>query len=221
MKREFLIAFSAAALLFFCSPLTHAQSQNAQSTSTNGNSSARAQEEASQMVPAHATLEQTVDAKDYHAGEQLRARLGEDVQLKNGPNLPNGTVLIGEVSAVSTQAGSSRLALRFTQARLNNGATVPIKAMIVAIEAASLPPVDGESSAVPTRDLWNSHVYRVDQVRAVSGADLHSSITSRDSAVIVSPKKNDVKIGEGSRIDLALAEQSKGNAQGRPGSPTM
>jgi hypothetical protein len=238
MKRQILVTFSAAALIFFCSPLTRAQSENSQATgrhsnNMNGNwssqqvqenggsnNSADAQKLASEMVPAHASLEKTVDAKNAHSGDPVRAKLGENVQLKNGPNLPSGTILIGKVTTDKTQPNNTTLGLRFTEAKLTDGTTVPIKAMIVGIERVTN--MAGMSdNAVPARDLWNSHVYRVDQEKAVGGADLHSNITASNSAVITSTKKSDVKIDSGSRLDMAIAKQPAWQSKGGQSNPTM
>ncbi len=195
------------------------KSQQAQDNG-GSNSSADAQKLASEMVPAHASLEKTLDAKSAHPGDPVRAKLGENVRLKNGPNLPSGTVLIGKVTKDSTQAGNATLALRFTQAKLTDGTTVPIKAMIVGIErVTSMPGLS--DNAVPARDIWNSHVYRVDQEKAVGGADLHSNITASNSAVIVSTKKSDVKIDGGSRLDMAIAKQPTWQSNGAVSNPTM
>ena len=219
MTREFLTILSASALAFCLSPAAHAQSaqgtMNAQGNSNwnltqskdNGNS-AKERREASDMVPAHAALENTLDTKNCHIGQQIRAKLGENVQLKNGPKLPNGTMLIGKITQVETQPKNVKLAVRFTQAKLKDGTTVPIRAMVVAIARPSSGMNFGNPST-PARDLWNRNTYQVDQIGAVSGADLHSKINGRNSAVISSDKKNDVKIDAGSRLDMAIAKQQQ------------
>ncbi len=117
-------------------------------------------------------------------------------------------MLIGKITQVETQPKNVKLAVRFTQAKLKDGTTVPIRAMVVAIARPSSGMNFGNPST-PARDLWNRNTYQVDQIGAVSGADLHSKINGRNSAVISSDKKNDVKIDAGSRLDMAIAKQQQ------------
>lgn len=203
---------------------TNTNSANSRWNSNQSKNSNTTQDrkDASEMVPAHAALVKTLDAKKCRAGEQIRAKLGENVQLKNGPDLPKGTVLIGKITQDHAQSDHVKMALRFTSARLKDGTTVPIKAMVVAIGAPSEGLNDYGSARTPARDLWNRNTYQVDQIGAVSGADLHSRIAARNSAVISSDKKSDVKIIAGSRIDMAIAKQPQWHQSNQNNSsPTM
>ena len=161
------------------------------------------------LVPARAALSQALVASKLKPGDEFRATLSEKVQLQNGPKLPAGTVLLGQIAIDDTnQSGTSKLVLRFTSARLKNGQTVPIKATIVGIAA----PHDDTIEATPVNagdqvsKSWNDGTLVVDQVEAVSGVDLHSRITSTNSGVFVSTKDN-VKLKSGSEFVLAIAEQ--------------
>ena len=97
MKRESAVALAIATAAF---TLLIAQFASAQAAPSKDTSSAEMQQ-AMQMVPAQASLAQTIDASKVQQGDQIKATLSEKVQLKNGPELPSGTELIGQV----TEAG--------------------------------------------------------------------------------------------------------------------
>jgi hypothetical protein len=200
--------------------LAGAQNLNAQATdetaaSSNANPAA-AQQEASQMVSANVHLVKALDAKKSQSGTQFEAVVDSTVHLKDGTELPHGTVLLGTVAANQMQAGgTSRLALRFTQAKLKDGKTFPIQAMIAGVAG---PPDDIDYTEF-ANDLpaWNGQTYQVDEIGAVHNADLHSNITGDDSGVFVSTKKDDVKLAAGSRLSLAIAQQNGGTQSSAAG----
>lgn len=163
------------------------------------------------MVPAQAYLLQKLDAKDMKPGSQFTARLSKKVQLKNGPELPKGTELIGKVSTDDMQLkGMSKLALRITEARLKDGKMVPVKATIVGVYAPESETMDGNDVAPGQEEAndWTNKVLRVDQLDAVGGVDLHSRVAGNNSGVFVSTKKDNVKISAGSELALAISAQS-------------
>jgi hypothetical protein len=181
-------------------------SQNVQSTST----APAGQQEATQMVPAQAALVDNLDANKVQPGGQFKAKLSGKVRLRNGPELPSGTMLIGSVATDDMQvAGTSKLALRFSQAQLKNGQVIPIKATIVGVlPSESSNPEDGVTPGVggdQAQTGWSNGTLQVDQIDALSGVDLHSKIASANSGVFVSTRKNDVKLSKGSEIELAIA----------------
>ena len=51
----------------------------------------------------------------------------------------------------------------------------------------------------------------------VSGVDLHSKISSQNSGVFVSMKKNDVKLKAGSEIQFAIAPAASNSTQSTGG----
>jgi hypothetical protein len=171
---------------------------------------AAAQHEATLMVPAQATLVKQLDAKKIQVGNQFQVRLTQTVHLKNGPDLPRGTILVGVVATGNEKAGdASRITLRFTGAELKGGKVVPITATIVGI---SPPVTDSYASAGTTgADTWNGSLLHVDQIDALPGVDLHSQIASTNSGELVSPKKDGVKLSIGSKFTLAIAPQENGN----------
>lgn len=216
MKGGATISLSLAlALGAFVSPhVARAANINTNSSKPATQSSAMAMKEAARMVPATVDLKKDIDARKVHPGDQFQAVLQKDVQLKNGPKLDRGTVLLGTVTADQTNPGNSRLALRFTRARLKNGQSIPIKATV--IELANPQGVEGTSLADES-GLWSPTTLRVDQIGAVSGVDLHSAIASDNSAVLVSQKKNDVKLDAGSQMVVAIAGRHSRNNSARNG----
>lgn len=222
MKREVALSLSIAfASIALLSPqISLARNVKGSQASKNINNSA-GRREAMRMVPAQVALVKRLDAKKLQSGKQFQATLNKTIYLKNGPALPRGTKLIGTVAVDHMQAGgTSRLALRFSKAELKNGKIVPIKATIVGVFPPALNSFDyyanlNDSAA----NFWTNKTLQIDQIGALSGTDLHSKIASNNSGVLVSTKKDDVKLDAGSRIDLAIAARttSQHNSNGRSG----
>jgi hypothetical protein len=213
MKCKAITALSIAVFSFaFISPRP-AQAKDAKKAndSPNVTTASAGESEALQMVPARAILRKTLDAKDAKSGKVIRATLADTIYLKNGPELPSGTKLIGTVAADDMHVdGTSKLALRFTTAKLRDGKTIPIKATIVGVfppesmNAEGYPVAPGDQAS----NTWTSQTLQVDQIGALSGVDLHSKIASRNSGVLVSTKKDDVKLRSGTEVALAIAKRS-------------
>ncbi len=162
--------------------------------------------EAVKMTRARAELMHTLDAKKDHSGSEVQARLTRAVTLTDGTTLPRGTVLVGKVTVDDMQqGGKSRLALRFNQAQLKDGTNVPVKVTMVAIYG----PTEDDSEFTDAGDnevpnSWTDGTLQIDQIAAIGGVDLHSRISSKDSGVFVSTKKDDVKLEKGSELQLAI-----------------
>lgn len=206
------LAFATALLAL---PL-FAYSQNATGSSSQISSQMplAGHHEATLMKPARARLVENVDANKDQSGHIVDAKLDGKVTLTNGTELPRGTMLLGTVTADDMQEhGTSKLALRFDQARLKNGTIVPIRTTIVGFYGpqagdTNISPV-GTANEIPND--WTAKTVQMDQVDVVPGVDLHSKIASQNSGVFVSTKKDDVKLRQGSEIQLAIAPAS--NAQ--------
>lgn len=199
MKREAVISLSAAVLSLAFLPASSGAWALNPSTDTGTTNTTAAQSDAQKMEPAQAILNKTVDAKKVQPGQQFEARLDGKVKLKDGQELPGGTVLVGTIATDNMQAGgNSRLALRFTEARLKDGKTLPIEAMIVGISPAGSPSYEGAN-------VWSPQTLNVDQIGAIKGADLHSRIDGENSGVFVAQKKDDLKLSQGSEFSLAIA----------------
>ncbi len=199
MKREAMISLSAAVLsLAFFATTAIAETHNNSSSASNSNSSAQLSI-ARSMVPAQAELKDTLDARKVHSGQQFEATLNHKVTLKDGQELPAGTVLVGKVVTDAMHAGgSSKLALRITQAKLNDGKAIPIHAMIAGIYSQGSP--DAEYGP-----FWSPSELNIEQLGATGGFDLHSQVDGKTSGTFESKKKDDVKLNRGVDLSLAIA----------------
>jgi hypothetical protein len=180
----------------------------------------QAWQNAQNMVPGTVALTRVLDAKKDHDGSQFEAKLTRSVHLKNGQELAKGTTLVGKVVADDMQmSGRSKLAVRFTEAKLGNGETLPIRATIIQVyppvgftqEGAPIPDESGPRWDDDQRENpWNPNEQHVDQIGALKNVDMHSNLASQNSGVFVSTRSDDVKLMRGSRLELALAAQGSG-----------
>jgi len=204
------LLFVVALLVAFCPRPSWTQSgQDAQATDNNTAPPAAADSAAAQMVPAQAILEKDLDSKTAQPGQQFQVRLGSTIQLKNGPELPRGTMLVGTIATDNAHAsGSSTLALRFTQANLKDGKSIPIVATIVGIA----PPATYEGGInvgdVASPEPWDGKTLQSDVIGAEAGVDLHSRIAGDNSGVFVATKSSNVKLAASSQFALAIGAQS-------------
>lgn len=211
-----LLSIAALGLAFVLPAAAQSSSQNdMNSTPANSaSSSTDGQAEAAQMVPARAAIDHSLDAKDVKPGQTFQAKLASKVRLKDGQELPRGTVLVGKVGQDDmNESGRSKLALCIDQARLKDGKTIPIKATIVGVYGPEAGDADTEDYTVAMGDQvpndWGHSVLQVDQIGALSGVDLHSKIGSQNSGVLVSTKKDDIKLKTGTELALAVGPPSQ------------
>ncbi len=161
------------------------------------------------MVPAQATLAEPLDQKKLQAGQQFHATLGGKVQLKDGTELPKGTVLVGTVSASEQNpGGGSKLVLRFTAAQLKDGKTVPVKVTIVGACAGT------EADRLSDAWAFAQKGGPIEQLNAYAGVDLHSDTAGSDSGSFVSSGKSQLKLPKGTALSLGIGSQQ--DAQGGP-----
>jgi hypothetical protein len=165
----------------------------------------------SQLVPARVELLSTIDAKKAQTGSEFKARLTDKVHLVNGTELPAGTVLTGTVVADDMNVqGNSKLALRFTSAQLKNGTTIPVKATIISVETPDNAVADEDVMSIPAS--WKTGTPAVDQIGVTKGVDLHSKLSSQNSGVFVASRQDNVKLGKGSDLSLALTTGQAGQS---------
>ena len=203
--------FAAAASVVLFVPEI-ALSQTAQ-TSQPTSHTMSAGTEASEMVPAQAVLDRSIDANKVKPGEEITARLANKVHLKNGTELPSGTELIGKIGTDDMQQnGTSKLALCLDQAKLKNGNIIPLKATIVGIygSGAGAPEPYPEVPGDQVANDWTRSTHQVDQIDALSGVDMHSSLVSRNSGVLVTTRRDDIKLREGTELALAIGPLKAG-----------
>ncbi len=212
-----LLSAAALAAAILIPPVASAQSTSNSNINDHPSRSATANRglsEAAQMVPARAALDSTLDAKDARPGQPFQAKLADKVQLKDGQELPRGTMLVGKVGTDDmNEAGKSKLALCIDEAKLKDGKTIPLKATIVGVYGPNSGDADTADYTVSAGDQepnnWNRQFTQTDQIGALSGVDLHSKISSQNSGVLVSTKKDDIKIKDGTELALAIAGESQ------------
>lgn len=211
---SFGLLAAAASLVLLVPEMALAQTTG---DSQSNQQTSKASVEASDMVRAQAALDHSIDAKKAKPGDQFQARLISKVRLKNGTELPAGTQLIGKVGNDDMQqSGQSKLALCIDQAKLKDGKTVAVKATIVGVYGPGMGPATPypvEAGDQVAND-WTRNIHRVDQVGALSGVDMHSSLTSTNSGVLVSTK-NDIRLNTGTELALAIAPQQGQSASTR------
>ena len=206
MKHDLkMLAFAAAVLVLPILAFSQASTDQGLQ-SIGGEETPTGHREALRMVPARAELLRSLDAKKDHPGSAVQAKLVKKVTLANGTELPDGAILDGKVTADDMQQhGTSKLALLFNRAHLKDGTVVPIKATIVGFYgpgAVSHSYPTGAGDEVPSN--WTDGTLQLDQTDVLGGVDLHSKISSRNSGVFVSTKKDDFKLDGGSEIQFAI-----------------
>jgi hypothetical protein len=208
MRIKTPIALAIAALLLTPCSLLFVQAAeaqagpNAQSTGVASN----ATEEAARMVPANAIFLSSIDSQKLAVGTQVKVKLQSQVRLNNGSVLPGGTVLVGQVVEDTTQTGKAKLAVRFTEADLKKGQTVPIKVTIFNLFQAPSDTVNVGDTTIPPG--WDKQALGVNHADVVPGIDLHSSIDNPNSGVFVSTKKSNIKLSSNYGVSLAIAPRS-------------
>jgi hypothetical protein len=203
MKREIVTTLSLTAItalsIAMMMPAASAQSQS---------DAMQAQAETNEMVSARVAVVSALDAGKAKSGDQFSTRLAKKVTLKDGKELPAGTKIIGVISKDEMQKnGTSELALTFNEAELKDGTTIPIKATIVGVYGAESEDMEGHPVAPGDQmtGTWAGHPEAVDEIGALPGIDMHSSVTDQDSGVLVSSSKHDFKLKYGTEIALAVA----------------
>ncbi len=159
-------------------------------------------------TPGVVELTHAVDAKKLTSGATIQTRLTHSVRLADGTKLPAGTWLNATVAEDDMQIqGKVKLALRFTEARMKDGKTVPIKATILAVATQPVP-VENASNVIetvlPVPNNLNNQPDVVDAIGIASGVDLHSKAGSQNSGVFVTANKDDIKLPIGTKMELAL-----------------
>ena len=194
MKTQAMISMSAAVLSFaFFSVTAQAHATQADSNSSPDRALAM------RMVPAQVVVTKTLDAKKAQAGQQFEVELSSKVKLQSGQELPKGSVLMGTIVTNDMNSkGNSKLSLRFTQARLKDGKTVPVQALITgAYSQDSLNARYGTSG-------WAPGQVNVEQNGTLGGLNLTSRVGDNESGTFET-KKDNVKLDRGSVLSLGIA----------------
>jgi len=194
MKSQVKVSMSAAVLCFaFFSGAVQARAAQTDSNSSPDRALAM------RMVPAQVVVTKTIDAKKSQAGQPFEVVLTAKVKLQSGDELPKGSVLLGTiVSNEANSNGTSKLVLRITQARLKDGKTIPVQAVITgAYSQDSLNARYGNSG-------WAPGQVSVEQNGTLGSLNLSSHVGSGDSGTFQT-KKDNVRLDRGSALSLAIA----------------
>lgn len=198
-------------------PIHHSQSADTTNQQKNNSMNQNSTAEAKEMVATSGALVNTLDSKKAKQGQEFRIKLPRKVTLKNGTEIPANSILVGKVGQDDmNQAGKSKLVLCIDHAQLKGRKTMSVKADIVGIAPPGLqsseyymPQASGDQSPNP----WHNGVTKIDEIDALHNVDLHSNVNSKNSAVLVSKKDDDIKIKSGTQIDLAIAPANDTNQQ--------
>lgn len=210
MQRAILfknLSLALTAALFLTVGAAFAQSQDAQAGDPGP---------APQLAGVTVHLDRLLDAKTAKQGDAVEAKLDDSVKTPDGTRLPRGTKLLGAVTAVQPfqNGGSSSVSLRFDQARLKDGKTVPVKVTVIAaypndenqLAAYGQQTMGSAPSQVPTQD-------RFDQEPGILGQiSMNSQVIDHNSATF-SSSRSDVKLQPGTFLQIGIAPQ-KNTASG-------
>jgi hypothetical protein len=202
IRNSLIITISSACLILIGTQVSEAQDPGA-----GANSAAADSRVTAGLVPAEVELNKSLDARRDQPGATFEATLKSTVHLKNGTELPKGTLLEGKVGTADAKGtGASQLALVFTDAKLRGGKDVPIQATIVGLADPAIG--TDTNSAYDGPIAWNGTSTRIDLTGALNNVDLHSTIGGESSGTLVASGKGGLKLSAGVRISLALGEKN-------------
>lgn len=204
-RNSMTLSISSACLI-----LASAQLSGAQGPGTGTNPATADSHVGAGLVQAEVTLTNTLDARKDQPGATFETRLKSTVHLKDGTELPIGTLLEGKVATPDAQdAKTSQLTLVFTDAKLKSGKDVPIQATIVGLAD----PAYGTdlSATYDGPAAWNGTAMQIDLTGALNNVDLHSTIGSDNSGTLKASGKGNIKLSSGVRLSLAIGEKNATN----------
>jgi len=194
MKRQTLLSISSAILSLAILPgIAQAQS----SSSAAGGTAERAI--SLRMVAAQTVIDKTIEGKSLQPGQEFQVTLVQKIKLNDGQELPKGSTLAGTVvSNGKDSSGNTKLGVRFTEARIKGGKTIPIQAVVTGLYSS------GSLNAQYGTNSWTPGQVTVEQSNAANSLALSSRVGTGDSGVFET-KKDSVKIDRGNALFLAIA----------------
>lgn len=168
------------------------------------------------LVGVTARLQQKLDAKSVHEGQAIRATLNGSVKA-DGVRLSKGTELVGKVDRVqaSQDGGPSMMSIVFTQARMKDGRSIPVKVTVIGVypaDEAQLA-VNGDQTMPPAPRHISSSTSIDQQPGLIGHVSLHSAVRSQDSATFRDDKGN-LKLGVGTFLQMGIAPANGTSNQG-------
>jgi hypothetical protein len=202
------LSLALAATLFMSAGAAWAQSENSQAPDSP---------QAWRLEGTTVRLDRMLDTRTAKQGDQVEAKLDDSVKTTDGMKLPKGTELMGTVTAVQPfQNGSaSSISVRFDQAKLKDGKTVPVKVTIIGAY-----PTDEEQLAVYGQQTMGSaprHVPSQDRFDQEPGVLNKIAMTSRVSghnSATFSESKGDVKLDAGTFLQVGIAQNNRSTTSG-------
>lgn len=201
LLRRFIIG--AAAASFVMAGSVWAQSGN--NSSQSGNSSM-------QLAGATARLDKALNTQNATQGEAVEAKLQGKVKTADGVELPGGTELSGTVSAVQASAngGPSRISVRFDEAKLKDGKTVPVKVIVT----GAYPSSENQMATYGEENMGSAPRWvRGEKYDQEAGILSHIAMTSRVSghnSATFSDSKGDVKLKAGTYLQVGISPRGNG-----------
>lgn len=197
MRSSMLVSITAA--FVFLSFLPSVNQARAQSGADNN---AAGQAVSQKMVSVQTVVNKSLESKKAKTGDAFEVEIVQKAKLSDGQELPRGATLAGTIVSDDVQSGKSTLTLRFTEARLKGGKTIPVQAVITGLyDSGSLNAQYGNTG-------WTPGQVDVQQNAAPNGLTLHSHAGNDDSGTFES-KKDNVKLDRGSALFLGVAPAAK------------
>jgi hypothetical protein len=174
--------------------------------------SMQAQSQNLNLVSVNAELTQALNSKSTQEGQSVTAKLTDTVKTNGDVELPKGTMLTGKVAEVqnaNSNGNNTEISIVFNEARLSNGREVPIKATLLAVYPPQGLGVAGDASSymiVQPLHIPNDQKVQQDP-GTLSNVTMESAVQSDVSGVFLS-KKHDIKLNQGTRLQLAIAPET-------------
>lgn len=204
-------SLGATTASFLCAGAAWAQTNGQMQQNTQQQDTT--QQQSWTLVGATARLQQKLDARNAHPGQEVRARLNSSVKA-GGVRLDKGTELVGKIDQVqaSTSGGPSMVSMVFNQARTKDGRSVAVKVTVIGAYPAdeAQMSVNGEQTMPPApRHVSSSE--RVDQQAGMlRNVSLHSAVENDDSATFRDEHGN-LKLAAGTFLQVGIAPESGTN----------
>lgn len=167
-----------------------------------------------ELAGVTARLDHALDAKDAHPGQMIEAKLDRQAKTPEGVVLPKGTELCGKVDQVQAGGNGSpaKVSIRFNEARLNDGKTVPVRVVVLGAYPAS----ENTSAmyGVQTMGPAPRRVSAKESVDQKAGIlhdiSMHSDMKGHDSATFID-RKGDLKLHAGTYLQMGIAPRNMSN----------
>ena len=229
MKKIVIGIFAAIVLL----AIARAQNEAALSTQKTPTSQAP-QAGLQQIAPGSVIpvqLSKTLDSKKVKPGDEVAAKVTEDMQSQNGEVIvPKNTTVIGHVTVAqirTKQQKESEVSIAFDQAVMKNGTDLHLPMSIQAIIAPPSPPSGSETAgqppsvpggtipgSLPTGESPTNNPSETNQRQPITGKtqgvvgfsnlNLTAAQNAKDGSVISSTKSN-VKLESGTLLLLRVS----------------